>query len=182
MPAIKKDRKINLLPREEFLTSTAGRVFAWILSTFRVIVIVTEILVMLAFLSRFWLDAQNTDLDELITQKQAVLAASLDFEKEFKDTQARLAVFSEYAKEEKIVTEALEAISSSLSPDIFLSSISFTEKVVGIQGTSPGEAGIQQLIFNLSSNDKFYDVTLVDIRSEQEQFLIFRISLMLKGK
>jgi Tfp pilus assembly protein PilN len=181
MPATKKrSRKINLLPREEFLTSTAGRIFAWILSTFRIIVIVTEILVMLAFLSRFWLDAQNTDLNELLLQKQAVLAAALDFENEFKDTQARLYVFNEYAKDEQIISDALNVISSSLPPDIFLGSIAFNEKAVSTKGTSPSEAGIQQFIVNLSASDKFFNVTLVDVKSEQEGFLAFSINFVLR--
>ena len=83
-----KKEEINLLPQKGFASTTAGRILAWILSTFRIIVIVTEIIVMVAFLSRFWLDAQNTDLDEEITQKQALIAASLGFEKRFKQTQS----------------------------------------------------------------------------------------------
>lgn len=180
MPALKKERRINLLPREEFLTSTVGRVFAWILSTFRVIVIVTEILVMLAFLSRFWLDAQNTDLNELIKQKQAVLAASLDFENEFNDTRERLSVFSEYATSQGVITHALVSISSNLPPDMFLTSISFSNKAVTVQGTSPTETSIQQFVVNLDSNKDFENVTLEDVRSKQEQFLVFKLGFQLK--
>ena len=59
-----KKQQVNLLPEKGFTSTTTGRVLTWILSTFRIIVIVTEIIVMIAFLSRFWLDAQNTDLSE----------------------------------------------------------------------------------------------------------------------
>ena len=88
--AARKKRQINLLPQEEFAASTLGRVLNWLLTTFRYIVIVTEIVVMTAFLSRFWLDAKSTDLNELIKQKQAVIAASADFEKEFRLTKDNL--------------------------------------------------------------------------------------------
>ena len=50
-----RKEEINLLPQKGFEATTAGRILAWILSTFRIIVIITELLVMVAFLSRFWL-------------------------------------------------------------------------------------------------------------------------------
>ena len=68
MAARKKSSRINLLPQEEFAASTLGRILAWILSTFRILVIMTELIVILAFLSRFWLDARTTDLNEEIKQ------------------------------------------------------------------------------------------------------------------
>ena len=92
MAALRNKNQINLLPSRGLGSSTAGRVLSWILSTFRIIVIVTEIIVMVAFLSRFWLDAQNTDITEEMTQKQAVLAASLDFERKFKETKEKCVV------------------------------------------------------------------------------------------
>ena len=63
MPA-KKEPEINLLPQEEFEGSVIGRILKWGLSTFRIIVIIVEMVVMAAFLSRFWLDAKNSDLNE----------------------------------------------------------------------------------------------------------------------
>lgn len=183
MPARKrkKESKINLLPREEFLVSTAGRILAWILSSFRIIVIVTEILVMLAFLSRFWLDAQNTDLNELIKQKQAVLAASLSFEKEFRDIQARLKVFSEFSEDEGVIASSLSTISASIPPDIFLESIYFGDSGVVVQGTSTSEISIQQFIVNLNSRKAFEKIALEDIRSKkEEQLLLFRITIQRK--
>lgn len=185
MPARKrkKEPKINLLSREEFLTSTAGRILAWILSSFRIIVIVTEILVVLAFLSRFWLDAQNTDLNELIKQKRAVLAASLSFEKEFRDIQARLEVFSEFTEDEGVIASSLDTINTSIPPDIFLESIFFTDNGVVVQGASTSEISIQQFVVNLNSRKTFGKITLEDIKSKkEEQLLLFRITIQRKEK
>ena len=88
---------------------------------------------MLAFLSRFWLDAQNTDLNELIKQKQAVLAASSSFEKKFKDTQARLKIFSNFTSEEGVVADAMSEMSSRLPPDALLASVSFKDGGIEIK-------------------------------------------------
>ncbi len=179
MPAKKKrEPRINLLPREEFLSSTAGRVFAWVLSTFRVIVIVTEILVMIAFLSRFWLDARNTDLNELIKQKQAVLASSLEFEKEFKDIQARLKVFNDYVGGEDLVSKTLSTITSTIPPDVILTSVTFSGKQIVIEGKVAIETSIQQFIVNLDSSEVFEEVLLQTIRTKTEdQSLEFNITI-----
>jgi hypothetical protein len=162
-----RKEQINLLPEMGFETTTTGRILSWILSTFRIIVIVTEIIVMIAFLSRFWLDAQNTDLKEEIEQKQAVLTASVSFEKNFKDTQKRLEIFSELSKEEGKVTEVLSTATSylPLSEDLFLSSFTVNSTGIIIEGTSPNEQSIHQYIVNLVSSDKFNEIGLVSLKS-----------------
>src|SRR3989304_5550973 len=155
-----KQEKINLLPEKGFETTTTGRVLAWILSSFRVIVIVTEIIVMIAFLSRFWLDAQNSDLSDDIEQKQALLTASLSFEKEFKNTQKRLKIFSDLLKQGDNISNSLTAITNYLPQDLFLKQVNYSDNLYQINGISPNESGVQQLMVNLSSSGKFSEIIL----------------------
>src|SRR3989344_9480970 len=88
-----KTRSINLLPQEEFDVSVVGRILKWAMGTFRIIVIVTEMVVMGAFLSRFWLDAQNSDLGDEMGVKSAQVEAQSDFEKKFRRLQTKLGIF-----------------------------------------------------------------------------------------
>lgn len=179
MPGRKKESKINLLPREEFLASTAGRILTWVLTTFRIIVIVTEMLVMIAFLSRFWLDARNTDLSENIQQKQAVLASSLDFEKEFKDVQARLQIFSDFTSGKDQLSKSLNSITSLLPPDVILENISFSNQGIEISGLSVSEVSIQQFTVNLKSDNNFKKVALGNIKTDEKvQALKFTINII----
>ena len=180
--AARKKEKINLLPQRGFESTTTGRVLAWVLSSFRIIVIVTEIIVMIAFLSRFWLDAQNTDLTEDLERKQAVLASSLNFEKEFKDTQKRLKIYSDLTSDKLSKATVANTISKLLPPDIFLTTIVFKDKEIGISGISPNEKSIQQLIVNLNSSDIFESALLMGIKSDEEDVnsLIFDLSVILE--
>ena len=179
MPGRKKESKINLLPREEFLASTAGRILTWVLTTFRIIVIVTEMLVMIAFLSRFWLDARNTDLSENIQQKQAVLASSLDFEKEFKDVQARLQIFSDFTSGKDQLSKSLNSITSLLPPGVILENISFSNQGIEISGLSVSEVSIQQFTVNLKSDNNFKKVALGNIKTDEKaQALKFTINII----
>lgn len=174
----KKQSKINLLPKEDFSSTTKGRVLSWILSTFRIIVIVTEVLVMLAFLSRFWLDTQNTDLNEKIKQKQAVLAASVNFENQFKDTQVRLKVFSEYSIEEGFLSEQIRIVNSRLPSDVVLDSFNVSKDGMVLDGFATNEQSIQQFIVNLYAEETITNVNLEEVTFNQDSGLLkFRISI-----
>jgi len=177
MTAQRRKDEINLLPEKGFESTTTGRVLAWILSTFRVIVIVTEIIVMVAFLSRFWLDAQNSDLNEQIQQKQAVLVASQNFENEFNLTQKRLKIFSDLTNQLKL-SEALNKVNLSLPPDVILTNISITKNLIEISGNTPNERSIQQLAINLNSRENFSGFTITKISSNltDQAVLDFTIS------
>lgn len=173
----RRKEEINLLPQKGFESTTTGRILAWVLSSFRIIVIVTEIIVMIAFLSRFWLDAQNTDLSEDLKRKQAVLAASLSFEKEFKDNQKRLKVYSDLTSDKLLKVEITSTISKLLPPDIFLTSVSFKEGEIDIKGISPSERSIQQLIVNLYSEEIFIDTQLTEVVSDEEDKNLLKFGL-----
>jgi Tfp pilus assembly protein PilN len=177
MAARKKKKKINLLPQEEFAQSTLGRVLAWLLSSFRVIVIVTEVFVMMVFLSRFWLDAKSADLNDLIKQRQAVLVASVDFEKEFRGVQKKLSIFSELTAVEQPTTNHLNTTSSLVPPEIILSSLSFVGDDIKIEGISPNERGIAQFVANLDASDEIKEVAITQISTDKETQVLLTFSL-----
>lgn len=177
MAAQKKQSQINLLPEANFEYTTAGRVLSWILSSFRIIVIVTEIIVMIAFLSRFWLDAQNTDLNDQLKEKSAVLTASKNFEKEFENTQKRLKIFSELIKNEGMYTDVLKTVVSYLPPDLYLTTVILKEDSLQIEGSTPNEVSVQQLIVNLSYSGKFSSVGLAELNTDPQDPILLNFKL-----
>ena len=184
MAARKKKNSINLLPQEEFAQSTLGRVLAWLLSSFRVIVIITEVFVMMVFLSRFWLDAKSADLNDLIKQRQAVLVASVDFEEEFRGAQKKLGIFSNLTDIDRLTTDHLNNTSSLVPPEIVLISFSFVGDDIKIEGISPNERGIAQFVANLEANDEFEEVAITQISTDKETqvLLTFALKLTLNNK
>lgn len=183
MAARGKKNTINLLPQEEFAQSTIGRVLAWLLSTFRIIVIVTEVFVMAVFLSRFWLDARSADLNDLIKQRQAVLAASSEFENEFRSTQEKLKIFSALTAVDEPVTNQLGSASELVPPEIVLISFSIANNEIKLEGLSPNERGIAQFIANLEASEVFEEVAITQISTDKETqiFLAFSLKLSVKG-
>lgn len=174
----KNQKLINLLPQEEFEASVTGRVLKWTMSTFRYIVIVTEMVVMGAFLSRFWLDAKNADLGDSLKIKTAQIQAQSDFEKTYRDFKTRLSVFSQLDKNAK-PTGIIASIVSKLPTDVLLTSISYQDGTTNLKGLSGSEVGITQFIANLRADKNFKKVTLGQITSSQTNQLetVFNLSL-----
>lgn len=176
MSAAKKELKINLLPQKEFERSTLGRILKWALSSFRIIVIVTELIVMAAFLSRFWLDANNSDLNDAISQKKAIITSFAETEKKFRTFQKQIDVFTKITSSTQ-KSEYLNLITSLTPPEVVLNSISDSEDSVQIIGYSGSEQNISQFIKNLSSAGKFKDVSLnkIDSSEDNSSAIVFTI-------
>ena len=183
MAARKKEQRINLLPQEEFAQTTMGRALLWAMSSFRIIVIVTEMVVMLAFLSRFWLDARNVDLNDAIKQKSAIITATKDFENEFKDTQKRLKIFTELTQDKDSVSSFLASVVSYLPGDTSIISFAYNQKSIQVKASALTEISVAQFMTNLESSGSFEKVTLASLDSGQENdpFLTFSINLTEKG-
>ena len=182
MTVRKKDNQINLLPVDQLEGTTFGRALSWLLGTFRYIVIVVEIIVIIAFLSRFWLDAKNSDLNDEIKQKQSLIEASASFENEYRDIQNRLEIFTTLTSESYLPSEIIGFIAPQLPPDVFLASINIGEKGISISGSSPSERSIAQFIANLESVENFETaiLTQLDIDKEGEGLLGFILRIILK--
>lgn len=173
-----RNKLINLLPAEELEGSVVGRVLRWAMTTFRIIVIVTEMIVMAAFLSRFWLDAKNSDLGDSIRTKAAQVSAQKDFETEFRDVQKRLAIFESLEKTTP-PSEIVAKIVSRLPGGVNLTTITIQEKGVQIRGISGSEFGIAQFASNLTAEELFKSVSIGAINSAEGNQLatIFSINI-----
>ena len=182
MAVRKKDNQINLLPVDRLEGTTLGRTLGWLLGTFRYIVIVVEIIVIFAFLSRFWLDAKNSDLNDEIKQKQSLIEASASFENEYRNIQNRLEVFTTLTSKSYLPSEIIGFITPQLPPDVFLASINIGEVEINVSGSSPSERSIAQFIANLESVENIESVTLtqLDVDKEGEGLLSFILGITLK--
>lgn len=162
----KKSKLINLLPAEEFETSLTGRVLKWAMTTFRYIVIVTEMIVMGAFLSRFWLDAKNSDLNDALKVKSAQISAQKEFEKDFRDLQGRLKIFQEIKKDTPSST-ILTKIIEKLPNEVSLQSVSYQAESIQVKGVATSEFAVAQLVSNIKADSTFKKVELGQIGSSE---------------
>lgn len=176
-----KNKPINLLPLDGFETSTFGRIVKWALSTFRVMVIATELIVMSAFLSRFWLDARNSDLNEEIEIDKAQILAYSDIESDLRSFQKRLVITKSLFTENKN-SDLLSYLSKAVPTDVSLNSFSTSSDGFVIKANSFSEKSIAQLMANLEENDKYESVILSQISSNPEDINLITFTITGKGK
>ncbi|MBU1129800.1 hypothetical protein KKE45_00570, partial [Patescibacteria group bacterium] len=89
MPADTK-KEISFLPKHQDNHSFIAKLVRWVTTVGRSVIIFTELIVIAAFVSRFWLDRKNSDLSESIRQQKAILESTAPFEKDFLILQNRL--------------------------------------------------------------------------------------------
>lgn len=173
MPARKKkNRHINLLPKEDFERTILGRVLRWALTTFRYIVILVELVVILGFLSRFWLDVKISDLDDEIKQKSALISSRSSFEKEFRRTKQKLSLFSTLTDPNLMASTFLKDVVNNLPQDVQLTSFDKTGTQVEVRGASVSENSISAFLNSLSEVADFDSVVLTKIESTADSPLV----------
>lgn len=86
---------INLVKKR---LSFTDKFLSWALSAGRVVIIITEIIALSAFLYRFFLDRQLIDLHAEIKQQEAILNFSKASEDKYRNLQDRLSIAARFSK------------------------------------------------------------------------------------
>jgi len=167
MPAPR--REIELLPQEEWEKTSFGKLLKWTLTVGRYIVIVTELIVILAFLSRFKLDRDLTDLYEDIEQKQARIEASSDFENEFRFLQKRLVMVEGVEKKQLSTAGVIDELTPLIPLDISLTKLTVSGQEVSLTAIALSEQGLASFINSLKKSDKFENLALSQVTSGTEK-------------
>lgn len=161
--------QINLLPREEFEKKPLGKFLIWALSVGRWIVIFTELVVILAFLSRFKLDRDISDLHEKIRQKQARIQSTQTFEQDFRFFQKRISEIKNLETKQIWVTSILSEISQITPVDVAFSNFSFGEESIKLTGTALSEEGLGSFLAGLAASPTFSDINLSSVSKKTEE-------------
>ena len=184
MPAKKE---ISLLPNEENLNTFSARFLRWVTSVGRVVIVFVELIVIGAFLSRFWLDRKNSDLSETLRQQKAILGSTQEFEKDYVSLQERLKFIKNFYKTEPKYVESLNSLIQSIPDGIFFENISFNsgEKTSIITGSVESfsylEDAIIDFIVNLKLNPDISSVNVQKIEKKTKDSK-FYLSLSLTFK
>ena len=177
MPAAKLGR-INFLPKDSFEFSVLGKILKWSLTSGRVLVVLTEFVVILAFGSRFYFDKKLNDLNEVIDQQQAVVDSYADVEKRMRDILARQAIVEKYLNNNLALGNAIGLISRITPADISFNQITIDEMGFSLAGSSGSEGGLASLLLGVNNIPNVGGVNVGGIYFDQRQGVInFRINV-----
>lgn len=174
-----KDVAINLIGEEEMEHTPVGRIVTWAVTYGRYIMIGTEVVVLLAFISRFSLDRKLTDLNDEISQKQDIILANQDFETQFRVVQSQILKIQSLEKTPTPMTDALNAVQILLPPDVHLSSLNIEPDKLTANAIAGTSIGFSSLINNLQSTTLFKSVDIGDIHRDPINGIQFQFTAAL---
>jgi len=173
-------REIELIPKEDWEKKPLGKLLKWALTVGRYIVIITELVVILAFLSRFKLDRDLTNLYEEIEQKQAIVESANDLENNFRFLQKRLLTIKKLEKEQLQAAQILEELGGLTPVDVSLTEFSSSNEEIALSATALSEAGLATFLANLKNSERFNDLVLSQVSSETTKEFGIQFSLSAK--
>jgi Tfp pilus assembly protein PilN len=160
--------KINLLPKDQFEYSQAGKFIKWSISVGRWIVVLTEFIVICAFLSRFYFDTQLANLFDDIKQKKAIVASAATFEENFRNTQEKIKIIKDLLADEQKPSSFIKAVSQSLPLEVTLTKVVIEEGELTVSGYSFSENSLKVFLNELSKKPDFTSVNLREIASRPD--------------
>ena len=173
MPALKrKTPAINLLPTDEVDASIKNRIITWLLGSFRFLVVFVELVVIVGFLSRFFLDSRNADLTDEINQKKALIESYLPFEHDFKRAQARLATFNTYAYSQTLFSDYVALATKNLPSDLQITKIDLTASDFSILVVGQNEQNILSFVTRLKKETALSQMNVISVEAVPNTNLI----------
>lgn len=156
---------INLVPKDPFFETLLGRSLKWALSVGRYIVMFTELVVVLSFVTRFYLDRQITDLNRDIFQKESVIKSYGDFENEIRGIQEKLSQYEQIEQEGNLV-DIFPSLAQVVPTGIKLEELVIYPEKVSLKGTVLSQKSLNILINNLQISPDFSNIVVSTIESE----------------
>jgi hypothetical protein len=156
---------INLLDQDTFSQSAIGKVLLWALSIGRYIVVFTELIVILSFLSRFKLDRDLTDLNEAIAKQKAIIQSYGDLEVKFRRTQDQIA----YIKENSLgiaPKTMMDIVGQTLPPDVKINQLAISSNQLRVSALSLSPEGFVQFIKAFQQHPQVQGITIGSVKSE----------------
>ena len=171
---------INLMDQPEFESSSIGRLLTWAITYGRYIMIGTEIIVLLAFISRFSLDRRLTDLREEISQKQLILQANLSFEQDFIQLQQSLGKIRKLLNGQDKQINILYLISSFLPSDVVITQYSQEGNTLQLSLVAGTTNGLSLFLQRMQNSSLFTNIDIANIQKDAINGIQF--SLIAKTK
>jgi len=170
---------INLLSQDEFSQSAIGKVMLWALSIGRYIVVFTELIVILSFLSRFKLDRDLTDLNEAIIRQKAIILSYGNLENDFRFAQSQLEIIKN-AYQTLQPDQYISLLGRATPYDVKLNQLQVKDQTLRISATSVSPQGFIRFITNLLHSDLIAGVAVNQLASKDQGLtIVFEVTCRL---
>lgn len=151
----------------------------WLLSTGRYILVFVELLVLVAFLSRFKLDADIASTKEAIENQIPYIESLQPYEVTIRQIQLKLSTIKANNQNNADYIALLKKVSEKIPSDVQITNITLTKDVgkilISIRGGAKNNIDLNSMLNAIKTDDNFKDVNLAGVGLE-EGLINFNIS------
>ena len=159
-------QEINLLPKSEFEKSSIGRLLDWALTVGRYIVIFTEFVVIVCFLSRFKLDKDLERINKQIKEQQSIIISFEELENNVRYTQDRLKAIKTASDKNKKLAFLIQELTKIIPLDVIFTDLAVDQTKIQISGRALSNNGLNTFLVQLKNNKSFSKINLTQISSQ----------------
>ncbi len=174
-------RSINLLPRDSFESSAFGVILEWLLVFGKWAVIITQLVVIGAFLYRFTLDRKLTDINKVIARDVAVIKSYEQIERDFVLAQKQILQIKQALASQTLQLRVLSDLQATTPSEVWYDRIALSPNSLALTAYAASLPGFGQLLVNVQANPLFEGVRIGKIESSTTKgaALQFDISMTL---
>lgn len=169
---------INLIKNKH--VSFLDKFMSWALTVGRLIVIITEIVAVAAFIYRFSLDERLSDLHSVIKQKQIIVSLLKQDENKYRNLQSRLALAStvqeKFAKTNKIILDIIDKASDGIDINNFV----LNKDRINIDANVGSTSTLKNFINSLKNYPDIKSINIDNIENKPSIGLLVTLTLTLK--
>ncbi len=170
---------INLIGAEDLQHTPWGRLLTWATTYGRYIMITTEIVVLLAFISRFSLDRKLTDLKEELAQKQSIIEANADFELTFRGIQERMRSIKTLTAAQTVPRDIIEELQTMIPPSVYFQSLTLASGSLTINAAAGTTSGFSQFLANIAQSSRLQNIQISGIKKNPLTGIEFQLTASL---
>lgn len=176
-------KEISLLVGADDPNSISDKIVFWVSNVLRYIMVFTELIIIIIFLSRFKLDRENTDLSDRIRQQKSIIQVNANFETEYNSLQQKITLIGKLYKEQPDYYSKIVSIIQNTPSDITFNSLSVENKnskvVFSLNVFAYQEEAIIDFINQLSQNKQIKSIEVSNIEKKARENK-YNINLILK--
>lgn len=162
---------LNLLKPQSNPEKLPVRFVTWLLSSGRYIFAVVNALVLIAFVTRFKLDADLAAKNEAITEQIPYIESLKPYELLIRETQLKLSTIDNAKRNALDLQLLLKKIADQIPTGTTINGINIDNKIgsatIHISGQTPFSSDITNLIAGLKGDSAFSEINLSNINLEQ---------------
>lgn len=162
-------KTLNLLQPAEKPVSTWDKIYQWVFTVGRYVIIAVELIVLVAFAMRFMLDRRNNDLKDEIDVKVKMLDAQEETEKELRRIQTSLSSLSGMLENQEIVSDRLEVVLNDIPSEVVIDGFAISQENISLNCRAPEYEIAGELEDDLRENPDYADISVTLSKSGPQE-------------